>query len=304
MNYAFPLIATLLWSVNTVIVKLSAGVISPAEIAFLRWVLAALLLLPLSARALGAHRHFLARYGWRYVLLGIVGGAVYQSLAYSAAQYTSAINLGMIQALVPLITIAITSVLLRAAPGLGTMVGATLSLVGVLVVISHGQLERMIGDGVNRGDAMMLAGVVSMAVYNVLLKRWQSELPAIASMFVQAVAAGAVLLPFYAVADRQPLTVAGAGMVLYAGTAASICAPLAWMAGLARLGPARVSIFFNLIPIGTAALATIFLGEQPTASLMVGGAMAVAGVIAVELAQKAKARSASPAGADGRATPD
>jgi drug/metabolite transporter (DMT)-like permease len=292
MNYAFPLVATLLWSVNTLVVKLSAGAISPSEIAFLRWVTATLLLLPMSARAVLLHRRFLARYWWRYAVLGVLGGVVYQSLAYTAAQYTSAINMGVIQALVPLITIAITSVLLRAAPGIGTVAGATVSLVGALIVISHGHPGRMIGEGVNRGDAMMLVGVASMAVYGVLLKHWRSELPALASMFVQAVAATVVLLPFYLVADKHPLTLATAGMVLYAGIGASICAPLAWMAGLERLGPARVSLFFNLIPIGTAVLATIFLGERPTAALLVGGGLTVAGMVVVELSQKARRRPA------------
>ncbi len=292
MNYAFPLVATLLWSVNTLVVKLSAGAISPSEIAFLRWVIATLLLLPMSARAVLLHRRFLARYWWRYAVLGVLGGVVYQSLAYTAAQYTSAINMGVIQALVPLLTIAITSVLLRAAPCIGTVAGAIVSLVGALIVISHGHPGRMIGEGVNRGDAMMLVGVASMAVYSVLLKHWRSELPALASMFVQAVAASVVLLPFYLVADKHPLTYATAGMVLYAGIGASICAPLAWMAGLERLGPARVSLFFNLIPIGTAVLATIFLGERPTAALLVGGGLTVAGMVVVELSQKARRRPA------------
>jgi drug/metabolite transporter (DMT)-like permease len=287
MNYAFPLVATLLWSINTLVVKLSAGAISPSEIAFLRWVIATLLLLPMSARAVILHRGFLARYWWRYAVLGVLGGVVYQSLAYTAAQYTSAINMGVIQALVPLITIAITSVLQRTAPGFGTVAGAIVSLAGALVVISHGHPARMLGGGVNRGDVMMLVGVASMAVYSVLLKHWRSELPASASMFAQAVAASVALLPFYLVADRHPLTLATAGMVLYAGIGASICAPIAWMAGLERLGPARVSLFFNLIPIGTAVLATIFLGERPTEALLVGGALTVAGVVVVELLQKA-----------------
>lgn len=286
MDYLFPLLSALLWGVNTLVSKLAAGVIAPAEIAFIRWLLAALLLLPFALRPLLRHRALVAQNWRRLALLGALGGVVYQSLAYTAANYTSAINMGVLQALVPLLTILLSALVLRSAPTANTIGGAMVSLLGVLIVISGGHVAVLLAHGLNRGDAMMLCGCASMAVYNTLLKRWELQLPLLVSMWVQALAASLLLLPFYLLADKHALTPVSSGLILYAALGASIAAPLSWMVGSRRLGPARVSLFFNLVPVVTAVLAVLVLGEPFSWALLLGGALTLAGVLIVELIPK------------------
>lgn len=283
MDYFFPLLSALLWGVNTLVSKLAAGVIAPAEIAFIRWLLAALLLLPFALRPLLRHRVLVAQNWHRLAVLGALGGVVYQSLAYTAASYTSAINMGVLQALVPLLTILLSAIVLRSAPSTTTVGGAMVSLLGVLIVISGGHLAPLLAHGLNRGDAMMLAGCCSMAIYNTLLKRWELDLPLLVSMWVQAIAASVMLLPFYLLTEKHALTPVSGGLILYAALGASIAAPLSWMAGSRRLGPARVSVFFNLVPLVTAVLAVLLLSEPFSGALLLGGALTLAGVIIVEV---------------------
>lgn len=283
MDYLFPLLSALLWGVNTLVSKLAAGVIAPAEIAFIRWLLATLLLLPFALRPLLRHRALVAQHWRRLAMLGALGGVVYQSLAYTAASYTSAINMGVIQALVPLLTILLSALVFRSAPTVTTLGGATVSLLGVLIVISGGRFDALLAHGLNRGDAMMMAGCCSMAIYNTLLKRWELHLPLLVSMWIQALAATVLLLPFYLLADKHALTPASSGLILYAALGASIAAPLSWMAGSRRLGPARVSLFFNLVPVVTAVLAVLVLAEPFSWALLLGGALTLGGVAIVEL---------------------
>lgn len=283
MNYAFPLIAAFLWGGNTLVSKLAAGAIPPGEIAFLRWLIAVIILLPLSIAPLMRHRHLVLNNIGKLATLGILGGVVFQSLAYNAAVYTSAVNMGVIQALVPLLTIILASLMLRSWPGYSIFVGALISLSGVIIVISHGSVSQLVEHGMNKGDGMMLIAALSMATYNVLLKRWHINTPILVSLFCQAVAAMLVLLPFYLIADKQLPTLATSAMIGYAAIGASILAPLTWMIGSHHLGPARVSLFFNLVPIVTAALAVLLLAEPLTSSLLVGGLLTLAGVALVEL---------------------
>ncbi|WP_246793476.1 DMT family transporter [Burkholderia perseverans] len=283
MNYVFPILSALLWGGNTLVAKTAASAIGPVEIAFIRWLLAAILLLPFAIKPLRQYRETIASNWWKLALLGMAGGVVYQTLAYTAAAYTSAINMGVIQALVPMVTIFMASVAFRTVPTTSSILGAIVSLAGVLLVISGGSLQTFIANGVNRGDAMMLLGVCSMGLYSTLLKRWHLEIPLIASMFCQAVCAATILLPFYVTSSKHVLTVANGSMILYATLAASIVAPLSWMVGTRRLGPARVALFFNLVPIVTAALAVVVLAERFTWNLLLGGALALIGVAIVEV---------------------
>ena len=102
MQYAYPLLAIFIWAGNTVITKMSAGAIFPAEIGFYRWLLAGLLFTPFMLKPVIAHWPSIRPNLGKIFVLGVLGMAVYQSLAYFAASLTSATHLGINLALMPL----------------------------------------------------------------------------------------------------------------------------------------------------------------------------------------------------------
>lgn len=173
MQYLYPLLAILIWAGNTVVNKLAVGVIFPAEIGFYRWLLAGLLFTPFMLKPVLASWTTIKPNLGKIFILGVLGMAVYQSLAYFAAILTSATNMGIILSLMPMmaLTLSITSLGNRLTAG--ALVGAALSFGGVLVVISAGSLSTLIEQGVNVGDAMMLVATLAYAVYSTLLKKWQ-----------------------------------------------------------------------------------------------------------------------------------
>jgi drug/metabolite transporter (DMT)-like permease len=71
-------------------------------------------------------------------------------------------------------------------------------------------------------------------------------------------------------------------LVGFAGTMASIVAPLLWMMAVQRLGPSRSSMFFNLTPVFTAAIAAVVLHEKLGAAQWLGGALTIVGVLLAE----------------------
>lgn len=280
MQYLFPLLAVFIWAGNTVVNKLAVGVIQPAEIGFFRWLLVGLALTPfMLGPVLRNRRYILANLG-KFVVLGLLGMAVYQSLAYYAAALTSATNMGIILSLMPLMALGLASSILAHRLNAGALLGALVSLAGVVLVISQGHL----------GDAMMIVATLAYAVYSVLLKKWSLKLPAMQLLYLQVLVAILALLPLYLLSPRTGLNAANLPLVLYAALFASIVAALAWMHGVARLGPSRMALFFNLLPIITACIATLVLGERLTVHHLVGGALTLAGVLLAEFWQRRPAR--------------
>ncbi|MDF3932093.1 DMT family transporter [Pseudomonas citronellolis] len=282
MNYFFPLFAVLVWSGNTVVNKLAVGRIAPAEIGFFRWLVVAVLLSPFVLRPLLARRDEIIALLPKIVVLGLLGMAVYQSLAYYAAALTSATNMGIILALMPLMSLGLASALLGQRINAGGVLGALLSLLGVLLVIAHGDLAGLLHQGIGLGDGMMLVATLAYGLYGVLLKKWQVRLPGLQLLYLQVLVAVLAMLPMYLFSPHHGLDAGNLPLVAYAGLLASIVAPLAWMRGVQEMGPNRMALFFNLVPLVTAAIAAVILDERLGAYHLYGGALTLAGVLLAE----------------------
>lgn len=282
MNYAFPLLAILIWAGNTVVNKLAVGAIFPAEIGFYRWVLAGLLLSPFLLRAVLRNRAAIRPHLGKIIILGVLGMAVYQSLAYFAAAITSATNMGIILSLMPLMSLTLAIATLGQRLSAGALLGALVSFAGVLVVVSGGDPAALLAHGLNLGDAMMLIATLAYAVYSTLLKKWQLRLPPLQMLYLQVLVAIVVLFPMYLLSPKMGPSVHNIGLVMYACILASMLAPLAWMKAVATLGPSRTSLFFNLLPLITALIAAVVLKEQLHIFHLIGGALTLGGVILSE----------------------
>ncbi|KAB0484486.1 EamA-like transporter family protein [Pseudomonas reinekei] len=282
MQYAYPLLAIFIWAGNTVITKMSAGVIFPAEIGFYRWLLAGVLFTPFMLQPVIAHWPQIRPNLGKIVILGVLGMAVYQSLAYFAAALTSATNMGIILSLMPLMSLAMAIISLGQRLTAGALAGAVLSFAGVLVVVSSGSLGLLLEHGVNRGDAMMLVATLAYAVYSTLLKKWQLKLPPLVLLYLQVLVAVVVLFPLFLASAKTGPTLHNIPLVLYACLLASMVAPLAWMQAVVRLGPSRTVMFFNLLPVMTALIAAVVLHEQLALYHLVGGVLTLGGVIVSE----------------------
>jgi drug/metabolite transporter (DMT)-like permease len=282
MQYAFPLLAIFIWAGNTVINKLAVGAIFPAEIGFYRWLLAGLLFTPFMLKAVIVHWPQIRPNLGKIFVLGVLGMAVYQSLAYFAATLTTATNMGIILSLMPLMSLAMAIISLGQRLTAGALVGAVLSFAGVLVVVSSGSLGALLQHGLNMGDAMMLIATLAYAIYSTLLKKWQLRLPPLVLLYLQVLVAIVVLFPLYVASPKTGLTLQNIPLVLYACLLASMVAPLAWMQAVQRLGPSRTTLFFNLLPLITALIAAVVLKEQLAMYHLVGGLLTLGGVILSE----------------------
>ncbi|NLS15316.1 DMT family transporter [Rhizobium sp. P40RR-XXII] len=273
-----PLLTVLIWSGNTVVTKASAGVISPGSISFYRWLLAFVVLLPFVGRAAWRNRALLRQHWLKLATLAALGMVIYQSLAYEAAKTTSAVNMGVMVALMPLMSTFFASLLAGEKLSIASIAGGGISLVGLIYLTSQGDPMRLANGGFHIGDGLMIIAVLSNALYGVMLRRWAMPIPMWQQLFWQIGFSTLLLIPIFLMGDISPVTAANLPLILYAAIPTSLVAPLCWMIGIQRLGASRTSLLINLLPIIVAALAWALLGEQLHAYHAIGGALALIGV--------------------------
>ncbi|MFM5191304.1 DMT family transporter [Aeromonas media] len=279
MPFLFPLLAILIWAANTVVAKAAAGVVDPAAISFYRWVIAALALTPFCLPPLWRRRAEIRPLLGKLLVLSLLGMVLYQCLAYYAAHSTSATNMGVIGSLVPLLTLLNGALFFGQRPGRQALLGMSLSLFGVLWLLGQANPLALLHSGINPGDGMMLLGAASYALYGLLIRRWQLPFGPWLNLYVQILLAVLLLIPVALNADSLAVPAEGWGLVLFAGIASSLFAAYCWMRGLATLGAERTSVFMNLMPLCTALIAVITIGEPIHGYHLLGGGLILTGVM-------------------------
>ena len=205
MFFLYPLCAVLIWSINSIVSKLSASAIDPAAISFYRWLLALLVLTPFVLPGVWRTRQAIRPHLWRLLILGLLGMVLYQSLAYYAAQSVSALFMGIIGALIPLLTVLLSVVILRIAPTLGILLGSIISFIGLVWLVSQGDVMQLLSHGLGKGELLMLAASAAYALYGVLTRRWALPLPIWHSLYVQILFGVLLLLPGFLLAPEVSL---------------------------------------------------------------------------------------------------
>jgi drug/metabolite transporter (DMT)-like permease len=281
-----PLVAVLIWGGNTVVSKAANGLIDPAAISFYRWLLAGLLLAAAFARPVWRERRQIRPHLPKLFVLGLLGMVLYQCLAYTAAQTTTATHMGIIASLIPLLAVVMSMILLGATATVGSVAGGLLSLCGLAYLLSHGEPASLLAHGPVLGDGLMLLASLAYATYSVLLKRWALPLNSWHSLLLQVWCVMPVLFLYYLSRSAPPLTVAGLPLVMYAGFPASVIAPYLWMRGVQQLGPSRTATMMNLLPVSTVIIAVLFLGESLQAYHLIGGGITLFGVVMAQYLKK------------------
>ena len=167
---AYLLIATSLWAGNAIAGRLLVGSISPITLSTVRWGLAALLLLPLGWRVFKPGSA-LWQNKKRFILLGLFGVGSYNVLLYLALQTSTAINVTLIGASMPIWMLIIGAAFYQVKPKFLQLVGASISIVGVGVVLTRGDLTSLLSMQVVIGDLLIMLATILWAVYSWMISR-------------------------------------------------------------------------------------------------------------------------------------
>ncbi|AWT09161.1 EamA family transporter [Stutzerimonas frequens] len=283
--FAGLLIAVLCWSGNALVGRAFHDSIPPLSLSFWRWVLATSLLLPFVAKGIWTHRATLRAAGWRLPVLAAMGIASYNSLLYTAAQSTEAINLTLVNTCLPLATFIGAGFLLGEWPLRRAWFGMAVAAGGLLYLISRGSWQTFASLSFQRGDLIMLLAVLAWALYTLLLRRWARHLlvPPLVLLGVLMLLGLPLILPFYLLELGRvggfALTPSNLAAIGYTAVFASLVAYVGWNHGVKIVGAGRAAMVMYLMPVFTALLGWLLLGEALRTFHWIGGALIFAGLL-------------------------
>ena len=256
---------TLLWGGNAVAGKLAVGHVTPMTLVFFRWAIAVAVLLPIGGRAFVEDWPVIRRHLLLILLLGACGFSRFNVIFYAALNYTTAINVSIEQASMPILIIVANFIFFRLWVGWAQALGVALTVVGVVITASHGDLAGLMRLNLNFGDAIMLVAVILYSGYSVGLRlkpalQWQSL------MLALSIAALVTSVPFFVWEVASSVAVfpdsRGWAITLYTAIGASVVSQVAYIRGIEMIGANRAGLFINLVPIFGTLLSIVLLGED------------------------------------------
>ena len=284
---AYLLTATALWAGNAIAGRVLVGSISPITLSAVRWGLAALLLLPLGWRVL-MPGSALWQNKKRFLLLGLFGVGSYNVLLYLALQTSTAINVTLIGASMPIWMLFIGAVFYQVKPGILQMIGAVVSLLGVGIVLTRGDLSALLSMQMVVGDLLIMLATILWAFYSWMLSRpgtsTERQWPW-AEFLMAQVTVGLLWTGFFdgfeiaaghAFLDLNWWT---ASLIVFVAIGPSLIAYRCWGLGVNGAGPTVAAFFANFIPLFTALLSAAILGEPPQLFHGLAFGLIVAGIV-------------------------
>lgn len=262
----------------------------PGGITFLRWAIAACVLLAFNATSVREHWPLLRR-SWLVLLLLAVAASVLQHLpVYIGLRTTTATTASLLNATTPVFILLLGWLVLGERLSAAVLAGVTVAMAGALWIVTRGHPGSLVHWALEAGDLWILLGTVSWAAYTVLLRWRPPGLPPLPFMCAIAVLGALVSLPVaaieFAAGSRFIWSWPVAGSLLYIGLGATVLAYICWNRGVEVLGASRAGPFMYLMPVYTPLMGWLFLSEGVQAFHLVGIALIFAGILLTRAAPR------------------
>ncbi len=272
----------LFWAGNFIVGRSVRLEIPPLQLSFYRWVLAGFLFLPFTIRILHRDWALYIKHKYLIIIASITGISAFNTLIYWGLQSTKANNALILNAFIPLLISLIGVIFADFHLRIKQWAGLVISFVGVLVIISRGELTSLTSLSINHGDAIIFVAMICWAVYTLALKNMPKEINRFGLMSMQMLIGLVFLLPFFlqnVLHGQEALWTAHAILSLcYVGIVPSVIAYLLYTQCIERLGPTKAGMSINLIPVFGVVLSTLFLGETVHAFQAVGMVLIFLGI--------------------------
>jgi drug/metabolite transporter (DMT)-like permease len=272
----------LVWAGNAIVARAVAGELPPIGLAFWRWLLAGVIVLPFAWPHVRRDASTMRKHWPIMVTLSALGIAFFNAGLYLAAESTTALNILMLQTSVPVLIVFATYLIFGDTVTAPQAVGIALSLAGALTLITHGDLHVLAGLDFNVGDLWMLSACILYSAYTALL-RLRPEVHGLSFLVATFFLGALLLLPFYVgemlLVHPMPLTVTAVLAIGYVAVFASALGYFAYNRAVKLLGANTAGLSVYLVPVFGTVLAIVLLGERPQTYQAVGIALIAAGIV-------------------------
>ena len=220
---------------------------------------------------------------YQLVALGFFGFVVHNYLMFIGLQFTTAIKGALINGAIPIVVMGLDFLLFRIVIKPAMLVGSIISFIGVLLIITDGQLGEAMKSGIGFGEALFLVAIVGWGFYSIIAKPLLDKNSAIWITAFPCLFGGILLMPLLMQNLENSmimLTNRHVVLVLVAQGLLTMGLGFLWYyEGIKELGTASASMYLNLVPVFGAGLAYILVNEQLSKTIIFGGILTIFGVI-------------------------
>ena len=282
--YIFLIFATLFWSGNFIVGKAaSLYEIPPFTLNFYRWTFAWLILAPFTLKEIFQKKEYILKNLKLILILGITSITIFNSIVYYSLNFTQVISGVLMISTIPVMIIFFSWIFKIEKTNFYQILGVIFSLLGVMVIVTKADLDKLLNLNFNKGDLWMVVAMLSWAMYSALLRKKKFELSQI-SLLQTIISAGLILLlPAYLIEMslgyrlniHLPFILTLSYVVLFPGLASFFF----WIKGISIIGSNRSGIFLHLMPIFSTIMAILIFKEKFMVFHFIGAVLIITGVV-------------------------
>ena len=288
IGIGLAVLATLIWSGNFVIARGVIKTIPPVTLAFYRWFLATIIILPFAWKYFTSELKIVKQHFFFFLFAAVTGISMFNTFVYVAGHYSSAINMAILGTCSsPIMSVILARIFLKERIPPLRIAGIIVCISGILLLLSKGSIGNLLSFKFTSGDWWILSAALTFAIYNTTVRKKPTGMHPINFLFVIFTLGTIMLFPVYLYELNNKggieINAANISAIIYLGLGASVICFLIWNKAIHTLGSGRTALFGNLIPIFSTTEAVLFLNEKITVIHILSFILVVAGLVIANL---------------------
>ena len=275
--------ATLFWSGNFIVGKFAfLENIPPLSLVFYRWSLVWLILLPFTFKEILKHKNIIFNNLPILFFLGFTSVGLFNSFTYLSLIHTQVINSTLFNTAIPAVIILLCFLFKIEKTNKFQILGLIISVLGILSIITKLDIKIFLSLNFNKGDIIMIGGVITWGIYSTLLKKKKFTLPLLTLVHVICTFGLICVFPqfFYEFSQGQfiEFNTNLFYILIFLALFPSIGSYYCWAGAVSIIGANRAGIFLSLIPLFSTIMAIAFYKEQFQFFHLIGAILIIIGL--------------------------
>ena len=281
--YFMLVCATLFWAGNFMVGKFAFfSNVPPMSLVFVRWSLVWLLLLPFTYKEIIKYKEVIFKNLPLLLFLALTSVGLFNSFTYLSLVYTQVINASLFNTAIPAIIILLCFIFKIEKTNKYQILGLIISVLGILSIITKLNLEILLSLSFNKGDLIMIGGVISWGLYSSFLKKKKFTLPLLSLVHVLCTFGLIFIFPQFifefSQGQRINFNIELIYILIFLALFPSIGSYYCWAGAVSIIGANRAGIFLSLIPLFSTIMAIFFYNEQFKFFHLIGAILIIIGL--------------------------
>ena len=277
-------LATLFWAGNFIVGKAAfVEDIPPMSLVFFRWLLVWLILLPFTYKEIIKYKEIIFKNLPLLFFLALTSVGLFNSFTYLALVHTQVINASLFNTAIPAMIILLCFIFKIEKTNRFQIMGLILSVLGILSIITKLDFNILLSLNFNKGDIIMIGGVITWGLYSSFLKKKKFTLPLLTLVHILCTFGLLFILPQFLFEISQgkiiKFDINLSYILIYLALFPSIGSYYCWAGAVSVIGANRAGIFLSLIPLFSTILAMFFFNENFYFFHFIGSVLIVLGLI-------------------------